>query len=349
MKRALSILMVCALLIAGLATLASAEVPVSLAITAEKNENVLTAQVKLLGYTQDSWSGMTVTVDYDQNVLTYTGAKNLISGEYAGMEVMEVSDNDKATIGLCWFGDVLRVPDDGIVAELTFDIKDVEQATNVQLSASFLPKGMMAAGSTVPMPQEGNYAEESVQSAPVEILPEQPDDPDEPVDPEEPTNPTIITSTTGLNNKVSIGVNAKYISGGNKQHNYKINISWTDMTYTFNAKEKWNTNDLKWDMVTEDAYWTEADPAEIVVTNYSSLPVTAKAEYVATVLETTFAFGETVEAAKEEPISVSLDAFTEGTLLGDAPQKKIYAIFNSNGAVINQKDIPLGTIKVTIA
>ncbi|MBR2013678.1 MAG: hypothetical protein IJ995_05640 [Clostridia bacterium] len=346
MKRVLSVLLICALLMAGLAVVASAA-PVSITVDAQKTGDNVVAQVKLNDAAAvESWSVMTAVVTYNSDALTFVNAES-------AMEGMQEDSTVAGKLLLCWIADPMIVPADGVVAELTFTAKAVTEDQPIDLKVGFYPDGMVLAGETEPMDNTGEANYSSAKAEPsdsIVIQPEESEDPDQPQDPDEPTSPTTITSTTAPNNKVSFGVKAVYLPDG-ETHKYKIDLSWTDMTYTFNAKKMWNPNELKWDIVTEDAYWTEADPAEITVVNHSSLPVTAKAEYEATVENTAFTFGETAEAATEETITVSIDACAEGTSLGNAPQKKIYAIFNPNGAVVSGPINPtqLGTIKVTIA
>lgn len=339
MKRVLSVLLICALLMAGLAVVASAA-PVSITVEAQKTGDNVAAQVKLNDAAAvESWSLMTAVVTYNSDALTFVNAES-------AMEGMQEDSSVAGKLLLCWIADPMIVPADGVVAELTFTAKEVTEDQPIDLKVGFYPEGMVLAGETTPMDNtdEANYSTAKAEpSDSIVIQPEGSEDPDE------PTNPTTITSTTAPNNKVSFGVKAVYLPDG-ETHKYKIDLSWTDMTYTYNAKKMWNPNELKWDIVTEDAYWTEADPAEITIVNHSSLPVTAKAEYEAAVEKTTLTFGETAETATEETITVSLDECTEENPLDDAPQKKIYAIFNPNGAVVSDPNpTPLGTIKITIA
>lgn len=336
MKRILSVLLICALLVAGLAVVASAA-PASITIDAQKTDDVVTAQIKLNGYEADSWSAMTTLVTYNSNALTFSNAESVMEG-------MQVDSTAAGKLLLCWIADPLTVPADGVVATLTFAVKTVTEEEPIGLKVAFYPDGMALAGETTTMGNAGeeNYSTaEAKPSESIVIRPEGSEEPDQPADPEESTNPTIITSTTAPNNKVSFGVKAEYTPGG-KTHTYKVNISWTDLTYEFNADEKWNTMDHKWDVVTDGAYWTEADPAEITVVNHSSQPVTATATYIPTVAGTDFTFGATNGA--------KIDACLEGTSQDQAPKNVITATFNPTAAaVINQNDTPLGTIKVTIA
>ncbi|MBR4086359.1 MAG: hypothetical protein IKK30_00695 [Clostridia bacterium] len=344
MKRVFSVLMICALLLAGLTSFAGAEGVPALAITVDQTAvekgDTVTATVKASDYTNEAWSAMTVKVTYDPTYLSFNKETDVLSN--AALEDIQtvVADvkNGVGTILINWISSD-GVPAADYLVQLQFTA--LAETTNAVISAAFTEDGQALIGSSDPIENAGGsaFSSDVVSSGAIEIQPEEPD-----------ATKATITTTKEPANKVSFGVKGVYVSGG-QTHKYMIDLSWTDMTYEFTAEKMWNPNDLKWEIVTEGAYWTEATPAEITFVNHSSEALTATAEYKAEVEKTAFTFGETADTATKETISVSLDACTEGTSLGNAPQKKIYAIFKPNGAVISDptNPTPLGTIKVTIA
>ncbi len=139
MKRALSILAICALLLVGLSTFALADGgAASLAITAEKVGEQVVATVKLNNYTAGELSAMTVDINYNSDALTYMS----VEGKIPGVEV-QVKDNGAGKLLLCWVASGLPATDDGIIAILTFDVKEVAEEESIGLSAGFVADGMV--------------------------------------------------------------------------------------------------------------------------------------------------------------------------------------------------------------
>ena len=179
MKRVLGILMVCALLIAGLTTFVSANA-VSIDITADKTSlavgEVVTATITLNDYTPESWSAMTIAVGYDDDYLRYDGA---VSGLNEDIEMVVEARDGK--VFLCWIAEALPAPEAGYLAKLQFTATAETSALNI--SSAFVPGGVANQGSTDPVDNSnGDVFDAGVVETPkIEVAPEAPIPPSEKV------------------------------------------------------------------------------------------------------------------------------------------------------------------------
>lgn len=330
MKRVFSVLMICALLMAGLAVFASAEAA-SITIAADKTAatagETVTADIQLNGYTANSWSAMTILVTYDADTLTYVEAVSMLSGEYVTME----TENTAGKVLISWVGDQLPAPGEGnVVAKVSFTVKDVAQATDIQLGASFVPSGMAAEGTTEQLPNtdDSAYTSGTVQSEAIEIQPAQPD-----------ATEATVTTTEEPDNTASIKVKGEYVKG-KRIDSYKIIISWEDMTYSYADGLEWDPSTHKWVLAETGEGWGTIDAKDITIINHSNNSVKATASYEATVDGTGFTWSTE---------SVTVDG-AEGYTVEEPPKGTISATFVPGTAVITdlENPNPMGIIKITI-
>ena len=334
MKRVFSVLMICALLLAGLTSFAGAEGTPALAITVDQTAvekgDTVTATVKALDYTNEAWSAMTVKVTYDPTYLSFDKDSGVISNaalEEIQTVVADVKDG-VGTILINWISSD-GVPAADYLVQLQFTA--LAETTNAVISAEFTADGQALIGSSDPIVNtDGSaFSSEVVKSAPIEVQPEATD----------PTEATV-TTTKAPGNTVDIKVKGQYDDGG-EIDNYKIVIHWDKLNYTYADGLEWNPGEHKWELAETGIKWGVIDPKMITITNHSSEAITATASYEETLADTDFIFGETNGAEI---------ASAEGSAVNNAPKNEITATFVPNGTVITDWENPtsLGTIKITI-
>lgn len=263
MKRVLGILMVCALLVTGLTTFVSASAA-SIAITTEEGPFVIgdtvTATVKLNNYTADSWSAMTITVNYDPTILAFDDVESGF-GEDIGMVAEDKGDK----VLICWIAQKLPVPQDSVLAKVNFTaIAETTEA--IKITSSFVPAGIANQGSTDPVDNSNGDV----------FNPGVAETPEVEVNPFVPVDNTKITESTGSREG---DVTATYVLG-EKVEKYLIDIEWGALAFTYtDAKTAWDGEAYEWVPVVGegavDPVWTvdNEDGDKITVTNHSSQPV----------------------------------------------------------------------------
>ncbi len=279
MKRVCSVLMICALLMAGLTTFVGAEGTVpSLAITVDQTAveigDTVTATVKALDYTGEAWSAMTVKVTYDPAYLSFDKDSGVISN--AALEEIQtvVADvkNGEGIIFINWISSdgvpAVDSYDDDYLVKLKFTAL-AETTTPVKIQSSFVADGIAAQGFTTPVDNaNGTVFNPAVQETPeVTVMPVVSVD-----------NSTI----TEPNGSRKGDVIATYVNG-QKDECYLVDLEWGALAFTYtDAKTTWNGESYEWVPVEGEgavpAVWTVDDENgdKITVTNHSSQPVDIK-------------------------------------------------------------------------
>lgn len=335
MKRVFSVLMICALLLAGLVTFVGAEgTAPSLAITVDKTAvekgDTVTATVKASDYTNEAWSAMTVKVTYDPTYLSFDKDSGVISNDAALEEIQTVVADVKDGVGTILINWISSdgVPAADYLVQLQFTA--LAETTNAVISAEFTADGQALIGSSDPIENTDGSAFSSavVESAPIEVQPEATD----------PTEATV-TTTEAPGNTVNIKVKGQYDQDG-ELDNYKIVISWDDMTYTYADGLEWDPGEHQWELAGTGEGWGTIDAKDITITNHSNKSVTATASYEATVEGTDFTWSTE---------SVTVDG-AEGYTVEEPPTGIISATFVPGTAVITdlENPNPMGIIKITI-
>ncbi|MBQ9953038.1 MAG: hypothetical protein IJO92_01735 [Clostridia bacterium] len=333
MKRVFSVLMICALLLAGLTSFAGAEGTPALAITVDQASvqkgDTVTAKVTALDYTGEAWSAMTVKVTYDPTYLSFdenTGVLSNAALEEIQTVVADVKDG-VGTILINWISSD-GVPAADYLVQLQFTA--LAETTNAVISAEFTADGQALIGSSDPIVNTDDSAFSSavVESAPIEVQPEATD----------PTEATV-TTTKAPDNTASIKVKSEYAQG-KRIDSYKVIISWEDMTYTYADGLEWNPGEHQWELAGTGEGWGTIDAKDITITNHSNKSVTATASYEATVEGTDFTWSTE---------SVTVDG-AEGYTVEEPPTGIISATFVPGTAVITdlENPNPMGIIKITI-
>lgn len=361
MKRVLSVLAICALLIAGVSTLAFAEddAVTSLGIEATLNEDengkkTVTAYVKLNDYTDGSWSAMTTVVNYDSDVLELVGVEDRLVGNYEGGLTWNSTVPGK--LCLVWVGDAIPADDDTVIAVLTFDVKAVTEQKTIELTAGFAPSGMVETGKSEAMDNGENGEDLKYESTPTP-LPEENEDiviypegqePGEEPDPEEPEEPTSNNQTVynivGPDNKVDFKIKATHQKADSLPM-YKVNVSWETEGFVYTEKgTKWNPNEHLW-VDTTPANWEGT--GVIKLENHSAYAVIATFDYTPDGNDTMMEFKQGETLVGESGVSIDAPEVTPEGGETTSPGKAEVAAAITYGTIKTGGKV--GTIKVTIA
>ncbi len=353
MKRVFSILMICALLLAGLAAFVSAEgTAPSLAITVDqtavKEGETVTATVNALNYTANTWSAMTVKVTYDPAYLSFdkeTGVLGNAALEDIQTVVADVK-NGEGTILINWISSD-GVPAADYLVQLQFTA--LAETTNAIISAGFTPDGQAELGSEEPIVNTDGSAFSSaeVESAPIEVQPEE--DPDQPQDPEEPaSNKATITTNKAPGNEVKIDVGSEYIDESRDSHAYKVGLSWNDLAvFTFIDADtnEWNTKTHKWDVSESGAWSVKEATLTVNIENHSSQDVKASLSY-----KDTEGGAETALKAAVEDVTVNKATVNEANVENpDGTKGAISGTVTVDGRITEEEAGILGIFTVTIS
>ncbi len=352
MKRVLSVLLICALLMAGLTSFASAEAA-SIAISVDKTSyavgDIVTATVKLNDYIENTWSLMTVAVRYDHTVLQYENATNKLTGDYTG-GLQPSNDAENGVLGLTWIGDALPAPGaDNAVAEVTFTVLKAPESP-IQLTAFFVEDGMALQGEKTPMENSSGgepiYSTGEILSDSITIQPEGTDDPEEPT-----SNMQTINSNIEPYNTVNFNIAASYKEGGTVSV-YQVDIAWNngDIKYTAEGME-WFPSEHEWVPIgtTETAAKWEGN-GTIELYNHSNEAVNATFKYNPVGNNTVMEFKQGTTVIDENGISIAAPQETkENEPISDPGYAKVTATITSGKIEGEEETIELGTLVVTIA
>lgn len=336
MKRVLSVLMICALLMAGLAAFAGAEeaapsLTIALDSTSVQKGETVTATVKASDY-KGTWSAMTVKVTYNPTYLSFNKETDVISN--AALEdiqtvVADVKDGE-GIIFINWISSD-GVPATDYLVQLKFTaLAETTETTKAIISAEFTADGQAKIGSSDPIvnTDDSAFSSDVVSSGAIEVKTEEPD-----------ATEATVTTTEEPNNTASINVKGEYVQG-KRIDSYKVIISWEDMTYSYADALEWDPSTHKWVLDGTGEGWGTIDAKDITITNHSNKSVTATASYEAIVDETGFTWSTE---------SVTVDG-AEGYTVEEPPTGTISATFVPGAAVITdlENPNPMGIIRITI-
>ena len=306
MKRILSVLMICALLISGLAAIAMAEGVPSLDITVDDTAinvgDTVTAEIYLKDYVSLSWVTVTATVTYDADALEFSEVVNGALPGDAGIVPEVHNDAANGKVHICWI-DLDGIPNDPAVPMALVKFTAKAEAPSVSVGTGFAEEGQ------VQKPEEGadpdadpiipDFSDEEVEiDAPIVIRPEGTVDP----------SSVVIKSIVDPDNKASFDVKATFTEAGDVDK-YKVNVSWESEGFIYTEKgTEWNPRDHKWEDTTP-AGW--AGTGSIKLENHSSKAVTACFAYAADGNDTAMEFKLADVVIDENGIIINAPAVTQ--------------------------------------
>lgn len=340
MKRILSVMMACALLLVGLTGIVLAEAAPSLDITVDSTAvnvgDIVTADIYMNDYVSKSWVAVTVTVNYDNTVLEYV---DVVNGELltaAGIEAVPVDKGDSVHIN--WLS-MDGIPNDPAKPLATVRFKAVAESTGVTVGTKFVEDGQVAATDPENYIENLNGSafvkEETVIETPIVVSPEGTVEP----------NKATIESVVAPDNAVEFDVEAEFSSAA-RVDRYKVDVEWTNPNFTYTeAATLWKPGEHKWEE-TSDATW--AGEGVLTVKNHSSKAVTAKFAYAPNGNDTEMAFTISDVAVPAEGVSVNAPLETEENAATTDPGKVEVTCKIVAGTISNEEAAKIGGITVTI-
>ena len=343
MKRILSVLMVCALLVSGLAIATMAEGVPSLNVTVDDTAinvgDIVTAEIYLKDYVSESWVTVTATVTYDPASLEYVEVVNGAVPAAEGINPEVHNDAANGKVHICWI-DLNGIPNDPAVAMASVRFMAVAEAPSVSVGTNFTEDGQVSKEDTenpiVNDPENPAFSEEeTIIETPIVISPAGTLD----------LSTVTIESVVDPDNKATFEVKATFTEAGDADK-YKVNVSWVSEGFTYTeAGTEWNPRDHKWETLSE-ATW--AGTGSISLENHSSQPVTATFDYTPDGNDTVMEFknGDVVVSGG---VLINAPAVTAEGAETTAPGKATITTAIVSGTVANEELAKIGSITVTIA
>ena len=146
--------------------------------------------------------------------------------------------------------------------------------------------------------------------------------------------------TVGKNESAEIDVTAKYSSSTVTPTVYSVDISWSNMTFTYTQEDTktWNAADHSYETSTKGEW--DKTSATVTVTNHSNAAVQVDVEY--TPVQDTGVTGTLTNT------SAALNAGEEGNYSGAESLTATLTISGKPNSTVSSSGIKIGTIKVTI-
>lgn len=145
-----------------------------------------------------------------------------------------------------------------------------------------------------------------------------------------------------LNGGADINVTAKHVAGGSTGTTYSVDITWTDMTFTYTdtTTKEWQPSDHSYKEVAGGSW--DKTTATVTVTNHSNASVQATVAY-------TDGKADDGVNASFDKTTATLDAGVENQY--DAADKEVFTLTISGTPTFAASETAqtIGSIKVTLA